>query len=104
PMGNHGIAKWALEGGGDNRLRLGCLVATGIGQGVGIKFAQPSGDVVWICGVDKSSGPHRFTFEFFHKYWAIVGPDFSLQWNGFLKMEILLLDGNLRLWPSFQKF
>nr|GFB58198.1 hypothetical protein [Tanacetum cinerariifolium] len=34
PMGNHGIAKWVLEG-GDNRLRLSCLVAAGIGQGVG---------------------------------------------------------------------
>nr|GEY77405.1 zinc finger, CCHC-type, retrotransposon Gag domain protein [Tanacetum cinerariifolium] len=34
PMGNHGIAKWVLLG-GDNRLRMGCLVAAGIGQGVG---------------------------------------------------------------------
>nr|GEY62063.1 hypothetical protein [Tanacetum cinerariifolium] len=29
------------------------------------------------CGVDKSPGPDGFTFEFFHKYWAVVGPDFS---------------------------
>nr|GEV11368.1 transposon TX1 putative 149 kDa protein [Tanacetum cinerariifolium] len=32
---------------------------------------------VWGCGVDKSSGPDGFTFEFFRKYWAVVGPDFS---------------------------
>nr|GEY00979.1 hypothetical protein [Tanacetum cinerariifolium] len=30
-MGNHGIAKWVLVG-GDDRLRLGCLVAAGIGR------------------------------------------------------------------------
>nr|GEX60891.1 RNA-directed DNA polymerase, eukaryota, reverse transcriptase zinc-binding domain protein [Tanacetum cinerariifolium] len=29
------------------------------------------------CGVDKSPGPDGFTFEFFRKYLAIVGPDFS---------------------------
>nr|GEX26391.1 hypothetical protein [Tanacetum cinerariifolium] len=30
PMEHHGIAKWVLVGGGDNRLRLGCLVTAGI--------------------------------------------------------------------------
>nr|GFA69949.1 RNA-directed DNA polymerase, eukaryota [Tanacetum cinerariifolium] len=32
---------------------------------------------VWGCGVDKSHGSDGFTFEFFRKYWAVVGPDFS---------------------------
>nr|GEY68284.1 zinc finger BED domain-containing protein RICESLEEPER 2 [Tanacetum cinerariifolium] len=30
---------------------------------------------VWDCGFDKSSGPDGFTFEFFKKFWTIVGRD-----------------------------
>ncbi|GJQ90853.1 RNA-directed DNA polymerase, eukaryota [Tanacetum coccineum] len=30
---------------------------------------------VWGCGENKSPGPDGFTFEFFKKYWEIVGPD-----------------------------
>ncbi|GKA86441.1 RNA-directed DNA polymerase, eukaryota [Tanacetum coccineum] len=33
---------------------------------------------VWGCGVDKSLGPDGFTFEFFRKYWTVVGPDFCI--------------------------
>nr|GFC10900.1 RNA-directed DNA polymerase, eukaryota [Tanacetum cinerariifolium] len=33
---------------------------------------------VWGCGVDKFPRPDGFTFEFFRKYWAVVGPDFSI--------------------------
>ncbi|GJW43510.1 RNA-directed DNA polymerase, eukaryota [Tanacetum coccineum] len=31
--------------------------------------------VVWDCGSDKSPCPDGFTFEFFKKYWSIVGND-----------------------------
>ncbi|GJZ43728.1 RNA-directed DNA polymerase, eukaryota [Tanacetum coccineum] len=31
---------------------------------------------VWGCGVDKSPGPDGFTFDFFCKYWTVVGTDF----------------------------
>nr|GEV61148.1 RNA-directed DNA polymerase, eukaryota [Tanacetum cinerariifolium] len=31
---------------------------------------------VWNCGDNKSPGPDGYTFEFFKKYWGIVGNDF----------------------------
>nr|GFC30018.1 RNA-directed DNA polymerase, eukaryota [Tanacetum cinerariifolium] len=33
---------------------------------------------VWGCGDDKSPGPDGFTFEFFRKFWTVVGPDFRM--------------------------
>ncbi|GKA17721.1 RNA-directed DNA polymerase, eukaryota, partial [Tanacetum coccineum] len=30
------------------------------------------------CGEDKSPGPDGFTFDFFRKFWSIIGPDFYL--------------------------
>ncbi|GJZ52401.1 RNA-directed DNA polymerase, eukaryota [Tanacetum coccineum] len=39
---------------------------------------------VWDCGVNKSPGPDGFTFEFFRKFWKVIGPDFCEAWeNGF---------------------
>ncbi|GKE49611.1 RNA-directed DNA polymerase, eukaryota, partial [Tanacetum coccineum] len=37
---------------------------------------------VWGCGEDKSPGPDGFTFEFFRKFWAVIGPDFyiAVEW------------------------
>nr|GEW30673.1 RNA-directed DNA polymerase, eukaryota [Tanacetum cinerariifolium] len=32
---------------------------------------------VWNCGDNKSPGPDGYTFEFFKKYWDLVGSDFS---------------------------
>ncbi|GJR39911.1 RNA-directed DNA polymerase, eukaryota, partial [Tanacetum coccineum] len=31
---------------------------------------------VWDCGENKSPGPDGFTFEFFRRYWELIGPDF----------------------------
>ncbi|GJX72550.1 hypothetical protein Tco_0309721 [Tanacetum coccineum] len=31
---------------------------------------------VWDCGENKSLGPDGFTFEFFRKFWDLIGPDF----------------------------
>ncbi|GJY09090.1 RNA-directed DNA polymerase, eukaryota, reverse transcriptase zinc-binding domain protein [Tanacetum coccineum] len=30
---------------------------------------------VWDCGIDKSLGPDRFTFGFYHQYWKIIESD-----------------------------
>nr|GEZ62046.1 RNA-directed DNA polymerase, eukaryota [Tanacetum cinerariifolium] len=31
--------------------------------------------VVWDCGENKSTGPDGYTFEFFRRFWNLIGPD-----------------------------
>nr|GFB20964.1 RNA-directed DNA polymerase, eukaryota [Tanacetum cinerariifolium] len=35
-------------------------------------------DAVWDCGTNKSPGPDGFSFEFFRKFWNIIGPDMCI--------------------------
>nr|GEU67334.1 RNA-directed DNA polymerase, eukaryota [Tanacetum cinerariifolium] len=34
-------------------------------------------DAVWECGANKSPGPDGYTFEFFRRYWSLIGPIFA---------------------------
>nr|GEV57914.1 RNA-directed DNA polymerase, eukaryota [Tanacetum cinerariifolium] len=40
-------------------------------------------EAVWGCGVNKSPSPDGYTFEFFRRYWNIIGPNFCDVVEGF---------------------
>nr|GEU31990.1 hypothetical protein [Tanacetum cinerariifolium] len=61
-----------LEGDFPNRLH--------IDQSLELECAVSNEEIkkaVWDCGSDKSPSPDGFTFEFFKKFWCIVGDDMS---------------------------
>nr|GFB97041.1 RNA-directed DNA polymerase, eukaryota [Tanacetum cinerariifolium] len=41
-------------------------------------------NAVWSCGENKSPGPDGFSFEFFCKFWYVVGSDFCMAVEWFL--------------------
>nr|GFA78975.1 RNA-directed DNA polymerase, eukaryota [Tanacetum cinerariifolium] len=42
-------------------------------------------DAVWACGGIKSLGPDIYTFEFFRKFWDVVGPDLCIAVKSFFE-------------------
>nr|GEZ07468.1 RNA-directed DNA polymerase, eukaryota [Tanacetum cinerariifolium] len=72
--------QWAIEGdenskffhGVINRRRSNLAVKESSISGIEIRNA------VWSCGENKSPGPDGFTFDFFQKFWDVLGKDFSL--------------------------
>ncbi|GJT91615.1 hypothetical protein Tco_1080460 [Tanacetum coccineum] len=64
--------KWAIEGDENSSWRK-------------IRVA------VWNCGDNKSPGPDSYTFEFFKKYWGLIGSDFC-EASAFIT-ERQILDG-----------
>nr|GEU48147.1 RNA-directed DNA polymerase, eukaryota [Tanacetum cinerariifolium] len=76
-----------LEGDFPNRLH--------IDQSLDLECAVSNEEIkkaVWDCGSDKSPGPDGFTFEFFKKFWCIVGDDVSSSFpNGCNPLFIALI-------------
>nr|GEV90718.1 RNA-directed DNA polymerase, eukaryota [Tanacetum cinerariifolium] len=60
--------QWAIEG--DENLKFFHGIINKRRAQLEIKAA------VWACGANKSSGPYGYTFEFFRRYWDIIGSDF----------------------------
>ncbi|GKC33983.1 RNA-directed DNA polymerase, eukaryota, partial [Tanacetum coccineum] len=58
-----------------------CLMAKASNEALDLERPVSCDEIrqaVWGCGEDKSSGPDGFTFEFFRKFWNIIGPDFCV--------------------------
>ncbi|GJY36338.1 RNA-directed DNA polymerase, eukaryota [Tanacetum coccineum] len=66
--------KWAIEGDENSSFML-------------LELEKPVScdeirDAVWDCGTNKSPGPDGFSFEFFRKFWDVIGPDMcvAVEW------------------------
>ncbi|GJV53633.1 hypothetical protein Tco_1449374 [Tanacetum coccineum] len=74
--------KWAVEGDENSKFFHGMINRKRANLASGELEAPISRDeirrAVWDCGENKSPGPDGFTFEFFRKFWNIVGPDLCL--------------------------
>nr|GEW72640.1 RNA-directed DNA polymerase, eukaryota [Tanacetum cinerariifolium] len=69
--------KWAIEGDENSKIFHGIinkrhsqLAIRGVFHNDEIRVA------VWDCDENKSPGPDGYTFEFFRRFWNLIGPDF----------------------------
>nr|GEZ49718.1 RNA-directed DNA polymerase, eukaryota [Tanacetum cinerariifolium] len=74
--------KWAVEGDENSKFFHGIvnkkrrhLAIKGILVDEDMVSNEEIKRAIWDCGSDKSPGPDGFTFEFFKKFWTIVGGD-----------------------------
>nr|GEW01978.1 RNA-directed DNA polymerase, eukaryota [Tanacetum cinerariifolium] len=76
--------RWAIEGDENSKFFHGIINRKRTNLSVRVSDLEASisdeeiRKAVWGCGENKSLGPDGFTFEFFRKFWTVVGPDFCI--------------------------
>nr|GFD05499.1 RNA-directed DNA polymerase, eukaryota [Tanacetum cinerariifolium] len=87
--------KWAVEGDENSKFFHGIINKRRSQHAIrgvfvdGIWQTDPD-TAVWDCGDNKSPGLDGFSFEFFKKYWDLIGPDFCGAVRYFLRRAPLL--------------
>nr|GEU36812.1 RNA-directed DNA polymerase, eukaryota [Tanacetum cinerariifolium] len=73
--------QWAIEGDENSKFFHGIInkrrAQLGIREELDMNITNKEiKAAVWACGANKSPGPDGYTFEFFRRYWDIIGFDF----------------------------
>nr|GEU65074.1 RNA-directed DNA polymerase, eukaryota [Tanacetum cinerariifolium] len=82
---NHFSSRFQDQGLSNSRINF--IVPTHIKPDQATELEKPLSPVeirnaVWACGADKSPGPDGFSFDFFRKFWSLIGPDLcvAVEW------------------------
>nr|GFA88653.1 hypothetical protein [Tanacetum cinerariifolium] len=71
--------RWAIEGDENSKFFHGIINRKRANLSVKASVSDEEiRKAVWGCGENISPGPDGFTFEFFRKFWTVVGPDFCI--------------------------